>query len=140
MIHTTTWRPDTCDCIIEYTWDDQVPESERKNDFRNIVKRCPAHSELSSLDIYSTVLEENPRKNFAFQHVLDNGPAALSDTTPEGAKVLKQNLTYNFSWSGTAPDRVLTISFTGISLTTTQRNAIQTFLNNRFGSGKVILA
>jgi hypothetical protein len=50
---------------------------------------------------------------------------------------LKNNITYDFSWSGTAPDRVLNISFTGITLTNQQKNTIRTVLNNRFGIGKV---
>lgn len=139
-INRTRWSPDTCECVIEYSWDDSVPAENRTHSLYNVVQRCPAHNALSSLDIFSTLMDENPRKNNALSHVLDNGPTSLFDTTSEGARVLKGNITFNFSWSGTAPDRVLTINFTGINLTQNQKNSIQTFLNNRFGSGKVLIA
>lgn len=29
MIQTTTWRPNTCKCVISYTWDDAVPPALR---------------------------------------------------------------------------------------------------------------
>ena len=28
-IKTTTWSPDTCDCVLHYSWDDEVPQDER---------------------------------------------------------------------------------------------------------------
>lgn len=141
-INTTRYSPDTCECVIEYTWDDSVPEDQRQHSLSTYVNKCPAHSALASDTArWNAVFEENPRKNNALQHVLDNSPvAALFDTTAEGARVLKNNITFNFSFSGTAPNRVLTISFSGISLTTNQKNTIQSALNTRFGSGKVLVA
>ena len=136
-IQTTRWRPDTCPCIIEYTWDDTVPESSRVHTLSSITK-CNIHTSLTNNSAYSTVLDENPRKNLSLLTCLENGPTALFDTI-DGTRQLKGNITFNWSWSGTAPNRVLTISFTGITLTTNQRNTIQTFLNNRFGVGKVTL-
>ena len=138
-IHTTRWRPDTCSCIVEYTWDDEVPAEQRTHTVSNYIKTCDFHLQLPDNDQkWNTVKEENQRKNLTLLETLTNGPAALSDLV-EGSLQLKQNVTYNFSWSGTAPNRVLTISFTGINLTTQQRNAIQNFLNNKFGVGKVII-
>lgn len=137
-IKTTRFSPDTCGCELEYTWDDTLTESERVHSFKSIVK-CPVHSGQADETAYNTVFEENPRKNIALERCLANGPTALFDTI-DGTRQLKQGITYNFSWSGTAPNRVLNISFTGITLTTTQRNAIQTALNTRFGVGKVVIS
>jgi hypothetical protein len=36
MIQTTTWHPDTCECVIEYTWDDQQKEDVRKHTFSKV--------------------------------------------------------------------------------------------------------
>ena len=137
-INTTRWRPDTCSCIVEYQWDTEAAAENRTHTLTSIQK-CPVHSSLSDTEAYQVVTEENPRKNISLQTVLDNGPAALSDIV-DGAKQLKGNIFYNFSWSGSPPDRVLTISFTGITLTTPQKSAIQTFLNNKFGVGRVVIA
>ena len=136
---TTRWTPDTCDCTVEYTWDTNSSEATRVHTFSNVVNKCPAHSAIVDNALFNLLMDENPRKNIAHQLVLDNGPTALSDLI-DGTRQLKGNITLNFSWSGTAPNRVLTISYTGITLTTNQKNSIQTFLNNRFGAGKVLIA
>jgi hypothetical protein len=137
-INTTRWSPDTCTCIVEYSWDSELAPEQRTHNFTSIQK-CPVHSSLTDSEAYAVVTEENPRKNISLQTALDNGPAALFDLQ-DNARVLKQNITYNFSWSGTAPDRVLTINFSGITLTTPQKIAIQNLLNNKFGVDRVIVA
>ena len=139
-IKTTRWAPDTCNCEIEYNWDDEVPESERVLTLSNVIKKCPNHSSLSDSNVYASVRDENPRKNIALERCLSLGPAALFDTTPEGSRVLKNGLSFNFSFTGTAPDRVLTIGFTGINLTTQQKNLLQSALDTRFGTGRVLIA
>jgi hypothetical protein len=138
-IKTTRFSPDTCQCVLEYQWDDTLSETNRTHTLSNYVSKCPAHSGLSDTNGWNAVFDENPRKNIARQLCLDNGPTGLFDLI-DGARQLKQNITFNFSWSGVAPDRVLTISFTGINLTTNQKNTIQTALNTRFGVGRVIIA
>ena len=141
VINTTRWSPDTCTCVIDYTWDSTQSESTRVHNLGTIVNKCPAHSSLSDSTVYSTVLEENPRKNQALQNILDNSPTtALFDTLANGNRVLKPALGFNFTFSGTAPNRVLTVSFIGITLTTNQKNTLQSALNTRFGSGKVLIA
>jgi hypothetical protein len=37
MIQTTTWRPDTCGCIISYQWDDAVPQATRTHTYHTWV-------------------------------------------------------------------------------------------------------
>lgn len=129
----TRWSPDTCDCVLEY--DDQF-------NLINVVQRCTAHQNLANnAAVYNTVKDENPRKNIGLDLILQNGPASLFDTDSEsGNRVFKRGITVNWVWSGTAPDRVLTLNVIGITLTTNQKNAIKTFLDNRFGANKVILA
>src|SRR5215212_113781 len=140
VINTTQWQPDTCDCILEYSWDDSVPADQRVHTPTNSIK-CPFHTNQATHSaVYNTVVNENQRKNIGFQTALDNGPTSLFDLQADGSRTLKNNITYSWTWSGTAPNRLLTVTFTGITLTNAQKNAIQTKLNTIFGAGKVILA
>jgi len=137
--NTTRWRPDTCDCIIEYSWDDTLSEQNRVHTLSNYVNKCAAHSILSTdQDRWNTVFDENPRKSRSLQSVLDNGPTSFYDIK-DGVRQLKSGIKFDFFWTGTAPNRVLNISFTGATLTTNQRNTIQGVLDTKFGVGKVVL-
>jgi len=141
VINTTRYSPDTCDCVIEYTWDSTQSESTRVHTLSNYVHKCTAHSGLATdTDRWNTVFEENPRKNQALQNILDNSPTTALYDIVSGNRQLKANIGFNFSFSGIAPNRVLTVSFTGITLTTNQKNTLQSFLNTRFGVGKVVIA
>ena len=137
----TRWSPDTCECILEYTWDDSVPEDQRVHTPTSIVNKCSEHSGLSDSNTHDAVKEENPRKNLSLDEILQNAPNTnwFDIDAATGSRVFKKNITINWVWSGTAPNRVLTLTFTGISLTTAQRNTLQTRLNNRFGIGKITL-
>ncbi len=140
VLKTTRWSPDTCDCVIEYTWDNTVPQDQRVHTVSNVVRTCSAHSVLSTKEQkWNSLLDEKPRKNVVLQDLLDNGPTGLSDLV-NGNRQLKSNIKFNFSDSGEAPNRVLTVSFTGLTLTTQQKSSLQTLINNKFGSGKVVIA
>jgi hypothetical protein len=143
VINTTRWSPDTCSCVIDYDWDSTATEDNRVHTLNQFVNVCPLHQQLATnQDRYSCIFEENPRKNTAQQLILDSGPAQISDII-NGVKVLKANLSFQLTWSGTPPNRLLTVAINdsnGNVLTTQQKGAIQTFLNNRFGVGKVVIA
>ena len=137
-IKTTRWKPDTCGCILEYTWDDAVAQSSRTHTLSNFINRCSDHSSLANDTArYNAVMDENPRKNTALQVALDNGPSTLYDLSGT-TRTLKPSVNYTYSWSGTAPNRTLTIGFS-VALTTTQKNTIRTALDTRLGTGKVLI-
>lgn len=141
-MNTTRWSPDTCNCIIDYEWDDSLPNDLITMTPVNIVNVCSDHQKLppniTLVDFYNVLMEENPRKNASFQHILDNGPSSLYDIV-NNTRVLKKDVSFVFNWSGTAPNRTLNITVQGVSLTTNQKNVAQTALNNRFGVGKVVV-
>lgn len=142
-LKTTRWYPDTCDCILEYQWDDEVQEDSRTHTPTNIVQKCTAHQTLpnNTNTIYDTINEENPRKNKALDEILQNAPSTAwydIDAT-NGTRKFKNGIGISWTWSGTAPNRTMSLSFSGITLTTQQRSNLQTRLNNRFGVGKVTL-
>jgi hypothetical protein len=145
-LQTTTWSPDTCDCEIEYQWDDDLPQDERTHTISFVKKGCQNHRNLlpNATVTYSCILDENNKKNNTLQTALEIAPNQLADVflgedgTTQYYK-LKDNIVFSFSFSGTAPNRVLTITFQGITLTTQQRNAIQNKLNQKFGTGNVVI-
>jgi hypothetical protein len=63
----TRWSPDTCDCVIEYSWDDAVPQEQRVHTVSRIVQKCSTHAKLGLSDAhhFAHVLAENQRKNQA---------------------------------------------------------------------------
>ncbi len=139
-IKTTRWTLDTCECIIEYTWDDSTSESTRTHTLDNYITKCPAHSILATdTDRWNTILSENPRKGGSLQICMDN-VSTLTTINEDGQVVLKPTIKFNFSWTGTAPNRVLNISFSGIALSDSIKNNLQTLIDNKFGVGKVVLS
>jgi hypothetical protein len=127
----TTWSPDTCECIIEY---------EADGNLTRVIKACDAHKGDTEQTIFQNLKEENPRKNNALKEILDNAPPGLFDVDAEsGSRVFKQGINLDFAWSGVKPNRILTLTVKGITLTANQLNAVQTKLNNKFGPGKVTL-
>ena len=73
-MNITTWRPDTCDCEIEYAWDDSIPQDGRVHTAHKINRVCPAHvAETDKVKHYETVLEENHRKNLTIDLIYQNG-------------------------------------------------------------------
>ena len=141
-IKTTRWASDVCECIIEFTWDDSLSENERTLKVKNYINRCQAHNEQLPNDTsrFETALEENQRKNKAHADILKNGPTGLYDLDPSGSRQLKSGLKISWQWEGTAPNRILSLSYSGIGFTQTQKAALEKVLSNKFGEGKVKLA
>lgn len=142
MIKVTQWSPDTCGCVFEYEWDDAQNEDTRVHTFKQVAKECVSHSHLqgnNKKDMYDSSLEENRRKNLTIQELIEKASTEFAATDPEsGAIILKKNINVTWTWSGTAPDRVMTITVTGITLTNQRKTQIQNFLNTKFGIGKVV--
>ena len=102
-----------------------------------VVKACDAHQGGNEGTTFNAILEENPRKNKSVKEILDNAPPAMFDTDPEsGTRLFKKGINADFQWSGVAPNRMLTLTVKGITLTPNQLNALQNKLNARF-EGKV---
>ncbi len=138
VLSTTLWTVDTCSCQLEFISD---PDLLTDPVLSRYIIRCQSHIGLSNDSTrWTTILNENPRKGISLLLCLANGPSTLYNIDPDnGNRVLKPNIKYNFSWSGTSPNRVLNISFTGITLTTQQKSTIQSAINTKLGSGKVVL-
>ena len=70
----TTWMPDSCGCIVEYSWDSDSDEDSRVHTFVGHSKKCNDHEHLWDKDVYDTVIEENQRKNITLQHAVEHTP------------------------------------------------------------------
>ena len=138
-IKTTQWRPDTCDCIIEYSWDDTQSEDTRTHNLSKIVKSCSIHAGNPDTTIWNTVMEENPRKNKAIDEIVQRAPDQFVDIAQDGTRTLKQGITIDFEWTGSPPNRLIRMIIKGVTLTQTQFNNLQTRLDTRFSPGKVTL-
>lgn len=139
MQKTTRWRPDTCSCDIEYTWDTDEPQSSRTLTVSKVNNRCTAHAALNLADTYVTVIDENKRKNLVRGSFLTEYPAIFGKEQEDGSFDFKRGITINWSWSGSGDSRVLTILVVGYTLTTLQRTRLQQKADARFGVGKVII-
>jgi hypothetical protein len=127
---------------MNYSWDDSLPEDQITHSIVSIEK-CNIHQNVTGADTnaFNAVRTENQRKNQSFDEILQNAPSTnwYDIDVQTGSRKLKSNITFRWTWNGTAPNRILTIFFDGISLTTQQRTQLQTRLNNRFGSGIVTI-
>lgn len=123
MIHTTRWSPDTCGCVLDYTWDDEVPSDRRVHAFGEAVRTCVEHMLLTGKPLYDTVFAENQRKN----RVLALAQERISHIAPE-----------HYVWRF-LPGRALEVSFPEVVLTQVQKNAVQQVCDQQFGAGRVVV-
>lgn len=123
-IHNNKWWPDTCDCCIEFSFDDELADPVVTPEIAH--HKCAAHAgETTPLGVWNVIKEENQRKNITL------GQAKAIKTTLTDQDLMK------VTWSWDA-NRNITLYLHGI-LTTAQVAAGQTWCNNRWGVGKVVL-
>lgn len=135
------WTLDTCG--FDATNQNCQVEMERDSwTFITFVRQCPTHSGVpNTLAGFNSIYQENVRgKSNVLKEILDNAPTSMFDIDAKsGERVFKQDIVVTWSWSGTFPNRILTITVTGVTLTTNQKNSIIAKLDSRFGIGKVII-
>lgn len=125
MINTTRWRPDTCGCVLEYSWDPEVPEGKREH---TLVKAevCETHRALGHTESkthFDAVVEENQRKNSTFMLAVESEPELT---------------TADYEWSFDA-DRNLVVAFHGKGLSNTTKAELESAAAVDFGAGKVVV-
>lgn len=112
----TTWTPDTCGCVIEFSDDGQ---------FRHVAspKLCPKHSAQQGQAHLDTVLAHNQQRNKVFAFVLVTQGVARGDLSG-----LNIEVKYD-------PSDVLVV--TGLPANSPVTQAV---LDTKFGVGKVRIA
>lgn len=132
MLKTTTWKPDTCGCVIEYEWDDAVSENVRTHKVKNIIKNCGLHGKTLEEEVYNSVLDENQRKNKMLGAIIDKIPSATENRIQEDGSFIKQlkaGLQYNWKFNA---DRNLEVNLVGFSAA--NKSAIKVLANSLFGT------
>ena len=137
-----TWKPDTCNCVIEQTHDPQNPAHGVQ--FSKVIEKCIAHQNVPDDQlngvIYANSDSDQKRKNLLMKELLGNTALKLSETvTIDGNTIqrFKTGIDYNWSFQGLDKDRVLNISLTGITLSPTIKAIIQSYCDTTFGVGKI---
>lgn len=124
---------DTCDCKVLLDYDSA-------NDTFTVIDYlavCSFHNIIGVGQRYDVIKTENSRKNDAYQLLIDNTPL----TEDISGKIrLKKGIDIVVSITGVAPDRVITLTVSGITLTQQQKDRAQAFVDNKLGVGKVIVA
>ena len=136
-MNVTRWRPDTCGCVIEYAWDGDLPAEQRVHNFKNLEKKCDDHLGVDALELFPVVIEENKMKNKALSRILDKVPDAVKFVG--SAKILKDDVNYEWQFTGKDKDRKLKISLSGISIKDNEKQLLQEDCDADFGAGKVMV-
>jgi hypothetical protein len=137
VLNKYIWKSDTCPCVLIQVIDTDTDTIS----LDSYITVCLPHGGTSSDSIkYVNAITDNQRKNYVYDIAVKTFPSQLTQTDPEtGSTVPKTGVKYNWSFSGSGSSRVLTISFTGVTLTTANKSTLQTACNTRFGSGKVVV-
>lgn len=121
----TQWLPDSCGCIVEYSWDRDSDEDTRVHTFHGHSRRCHDHEHLWNEDVYKTVLEENQRKNLTLGHAAEHTPLGETVEVKQPGKQarsqrqMRRDINHNFFFTHqgeeveTGPDkpRILHLTF-----------------------------
>jgi hypothetical protein len=134
MQNTTLWRPDTCGCEIEYTWNTDEPAETRTHSLATL-KACSIHKDLglqdNATESYEKVKEENERKNLVFKHVVETIP----EFTTIDSEGNKKQAVDAYLWSFDA-DRNLTFALTKGSQQ--KKDEVATKVQTDFGDKVVV--
>ena len=59
----TRWAPDTCGCVVEFEWDNEVPVEQRTHKHYATLTQCAFHKNTPPKELYDVLMVENRRKN-----------------------------------------------------------------------------
>jgi len=119
MKRITRWSPDTCGCVLEYEWDDALP-NDQEPVLRKVVKRCSEHTEDGEA-LYNRVLQENRLKNQSIGELMRANP-----------EIEHREYTW---WFDTGRNLKINLP----EKLSGKKNVLKGLLNSKFGAGKVEL-
>ena len=132
----TTWKPHTCECEVQFSWDPALPTASQVYTFSRLITQGPEHASLSGQALVDALITENRLWNQVVGFAqADSSTASIVVTkaNPAGG-TMKDFAPGAFSWSYDAA-RALHISLPTVSAST--KTSIQNALNSQFGAGKV---
>ncbi len=132
MIKTTLWRPDTCDCVISYSWDSEMPEDDRVHTVTTVHNACVHHKNIEKTEHFNKVVGENTSKNKVYGVLLENFPE-LTEEDEQGNKRLKKGIEYKWSFDA---DRKLNVDIVGAQVS---KASLRSFVEAEIGTDKLRL-
>jgi hypothetical protein len=140
-LRTTRWSPDTCACVIEFTWDDAQSEDARTHAFDKAVIVCPQHAGIPDTDVYEAIVQENQAKNRALGYLLANAPASVTAQVlqPDGSTQTEWRTGMVPIWVMTGTRRTRQVQLTLPGWTQNQKNQAQAAADTRWPGRVVVL-
>ena len=131
MLKVTTWSPDTCKCVIEYSWDSDNPQAEVQP--HGIVKACSEHQGNDVTTHHNKILGENRGKNKAIKKLTDALPELLKKDDQGNDVPNLENISFSFD-----SNRKLKLTVKNLSnVKTTKKTQAKNALDTEFGVGAV---
>lgn len=123
------WKPDTCECVLEYSKGGNDPDF-----FTGFLKKCSIHNSINTpQELHDAVLSENQTKNIALGIIFSNCEELMM--LDENGKKVRDDSKVSFCFD---KDRKLILTANGIELGNKIKS--QSDLNNKFGLGKVVVS
>ena len=138
VITITRWGPDTCGCVMDYSWDTASSPDTRVHTFSRVEKKCPEHTQLTDSLAYDACLDENKRKNILRGELVKRTDIA-EDKVRDGEdtfKDFKTGIIYDWRFD---VDRKLEVRILGTDLPVNDKNSIQATADALFGVDKVVI-
>lgn len=138
------WSPDTCGCILEYEWDDSLPAASRVHTIKSVIKACAVHDSFAGNQSghYQSVLRENQSKNKVYGQLIaipEISEEFTIDSSGNIGRRLKSGIRFLWSFSGSGDSRILSISISGVNLTSGQKSALQAWCDLSLGNGRAVV-
>jgi hypothetical protein len=139
-----TWKPDTCECLVEEIYDGAEIVGGGA-----VLKKCDVHKGVPDEELYGVLYSnpdgENKRKNQMLSILLSQDSVKglnLEETKKnekgEDAGVgLKSGIEYVWHFEGEGSDRILKVEVKGAALTAEQKQDIVDLTETKYGNGKV---
>jgi hypothetical protein len=127
VIKTVTWKPDTCGCVLELSYDTETSLETRTYGNHALHRTCGSHKRegLTNVNVFDMCFEENRRKNNAIGEI----NKIKSTVEIEG-----------WDWEDEAPNRRLVLHTKDTKgFTKSNLKKMQTALDKRFGKNKVVV-
>jgi hypothetical protein len=134
MIQKTKWKPDTCECVYVYEWDDTLPNDQIVH---TLVEAdsipCRFHNSLPTDVAYANVISENTTKNVVLGDAIAQSVTAHVDVeTPDGTFEKEWKKGYEPKWSFDK-SRNLVVQVSN-KIPAAEKTAIETAVQNKIQS------